>query len=127
MDNKKYIEVDLVEYRRIKDEREYYRNLTGLMVHALKVAEYELTALQGLEANDNGRTFTINSNLGLQVIQKALNMKPESMKEDITILMYALNKIEDDGTMVGTWNRDITMTPPAAIAHAARKAWEARS
>ena len=109
MEDKKYIEVDLVQYRRTKDEREYYRNLTGLMVHALKVAEYELTVLQGLEANDNGGTFTINSGSSLQVIQKALNMKPESMKEDITLLIDALSKIEADGTMVGTWNRDITI------------------
>ena len=121
MDDKKYIEVDLVQYRRIKDEREYYRNLTGLMIHALKVAEYELTVLQGLEANDNGGTFTIDSSTAIRAIQKALNMKPESMKEDITVLIDALSKIEANGTMVEPRYHD------AAIAHAARKAWEVRS
>ena len=125
MDDKKYIEVDLVEYRRIKDEREYYRNLTGLMVHALKVAEYELTVLQGLEANDNGGTFPINSQPGLGIIQKALNMKPEKMTEDITFLLAALKDIETAGTTIGQF-QDMILTPPAATARIARERWEIR-
>ena len=125
MDDKKYIEVDLVEYRRIKDEREYYRNLTGLMVHALKVAEYELTVLQGLEANDNGGTFPINSQPGLGIIQKALNMKPEKMTEDITFLLAALKDIETAGTTIGQF-QDMILTPSAATARIARERWEIR-